>query len=40
LIVQLENSDEAPVRLILGVDAEQRMQQAQAARASEAILPS
>lgn len=29
-------SDEVPVRLILGVDAEKRMQQAEAARAAEA----
>jgi len=36
LIVQLANSDEVPVRLILGVDAEKRVQQAEAARASEA----
>jgi len=36
LIVQLANSDEAPVRLILGVDAETRVQRAEAARASEA----
>jgi NAD(P)-dependent dehydrogenase (short-subunit alcohol dehydrogenase family) len=36
VIVQLANSDEVPVRLILGVDAEQRVQQAEAARASEA----
>jgi hypothetical protein len=36
LIVQLANSDEVPVRLILGVDAEQRVQRAEAARASEA----
>jgi hypothetical protein len=34
VIVQLANSDEVPVRLILGVDAEKRMQQAQAARAA------
>jgi hypothetical protein len=34
--VQLANSDEVPVRLILGVDVEKRVQQAQAARASEA----
>jgi NAD(P)-dependent dehydrogenase (short-subunit alcohol dehydrogenase family) len=36
LIVQLANSDEVPVRLILGVDAEKRVQQAEAARTSEA----
>jgi NAD(P)-dependent dehydrogenase (short-subunit alcohol dehydrogenase family) len=36
VIVQLENSNEVPVRLILGVDAEKRVQQAEAARASEA----
>jgi NAD(P)-dependent dehydrogenase (short-subunit alcohol dehydrogenase family) len=36
VIVQLANSDEVPVRLILGVDAEKRVQQAEAARASEA----
>jgi hypothetical protein len=35
-IVQLANSDEVPVRPILGVDAEKRVQQAEAARASEA----
>ena len=35
-ILQLANSDEVPVRLILGVDAEKRVQQAEAARASEA----
>ena len=34
--MQLANSDEVPVRLILGVDAEKRVQQAEAARASEA----
>jgi hypothetical protein len=34
--VQLANSDEVPVRLILGVDAEKRVQRAEAARASEA----
>jgi uncharacterized damage-inducible protein DinB len=32
----LANSDEVPMRLILGVDAEKRVQQAEAARASEA----
>ncbi len=36
VIVQLANSDEVPVRLILGVDSEKRVQQAEAARASEA----
>jgi NAD(P)-dependent dehydrogenase (short-subunit alcohol dehydrogenase family) len=36
VILQLANSDEVPVRLILGVDAEQRVHQAEAARASEA----
>jgi len=36
VIVKLANSDEVPVRLILGVDAEKRVQQAEAARASEA----
>jgi NAD(P)-dependent dehydrogenase (short-subunit alcohol dehydrogenase family) len=36
LIVQLTNSDEVPVRLILGVDAAKRVQQAEAARANEA----
>jgi NAD(P)-dependent dehydrogenase (short-subunit alcohol dehydrogenase family) len=36
VIVELANSDEVPVRLILGVDAEKRVQQAEAARASEA----
>jgi NAD(P)-dependent dehydrogenase (short-subunit alcohol dehydrogenase family) len=36
VIVQLANSDEVPFRLILGVDAEKRVQQAEAARASEA----
>jgi len=35
-IVQLANSDDVPVRLILGADAEKRVQQAEAARASEA----
>src|ERR1700745_3478957 len=35
-ILQLANSDEVPVRLILGVDAEKRVQQAEAARAAEA----
>jgi NAD(P)-dependent dehydrogenase (short-subunit alcohol dehydrogenase family) len=36
LIVQLANCDEVPLRLILGVDAEKRVQQAEARRASEA----
>ena len=36
MIVQLANSDEVPVRLILGVDAEKWVQGAEAARASEA----
>jgi len=36
VILKLANSDAVPVRLILGVDAEQRVQQAEAARASEA----
>ena len=36
VVVQLANSEEVPVRLILGVDAEKRVQQAEAARASEA----
>jgi NAD(P)-dependent dehydrogenase (short-subunit alcohol dehydrogenase family) len=36
VILQLANSDEVPLRLILGVDAEKRVQQAEAARASEA----
>jgi NAD(P)-dependent dehydrogenase (short-subunit alcohol dehydrogenase family) len=36
VIVELANSDAVPVRLILGVDAEKRVQQAEAARASEA----
>jgi NAD(P)-dependent dehydrogenase (short-subunit alcohol dehydrogenase family) len=36
VILQLANSDEVPVRLILGVDAGKRVQQAEAARASEA----
>jgi hypothetical protein len=31
-----QNSEEVPVRLILGVDAEKRVQRAEAARASEA----
>jgi NAD(P)-dependent dehydrogenase (short-subunit alcohol dehydrogenase family) len=36
VIVQLANSDEVPMRLILGVDAEKRVRQAEAGRASEA----
>jgi NAD(P)-dependent dehydrogenase (short-subunit alcohol dehydrogenase family) len=36
VIMQLATSDEVPVRLILGVDAEKRVQQAEAARAAEA----
>jgi NAD(P)-dependent dehydrogenase (short-subunit alcohol dehydrogenase family) len=36
VIVQLANSDDVPVRLILGVDAEERVKRAEAARASEA----
>jgi NAD(P)-dependent dehydrogenase (short-subunit alcohol dehydrogenase family) len=36
LIVRLANSEDVPVRLILGVDAEKRVQRAEAARASEA----
>src|SRR6202035_2712953 len=36
VILQLADSDEVPMRLILGVDAEKRVQQAEAARASEA----
>jgi NAD(P)-dependent dehydrogenase (short-subunit alcohol dehydrogenase family) len=36
VIVKLANSEEVPVRLILGVDAEKRVLQAEAARASEA----
>jgi NAD(P)-dependent dehydrogenase (short-subunit alcohol dehydrogenase family) len=36
LILQLANSDQVPVRLILGVDAEKRVQRAEAARAAEA----
>jgi NAD(P)-dependent dehydrogenase (short-subunit alcohol dehydrogenase family) len=36
VIVRLTNSDEVPVRLILGADAAKRVQQAEAARASEA----
>src|SRR6202167_635554 len=36
VIVQLANSDDVPLRLILGVDAEKRVKQAEAARAAEA----
>jgi NAD(P)-dependent dehydrogenase (short-subunit alcohol dehydrogenase family) len=36
VIVQLANSDEVPLRLILGVEAEKRVHQVEAARASEA----
>jgi NAD(P)-dependent dehydrogenase (short-subunit alcohol dehydrogenase family) len=36
VVVQLANSDEVPSRLILGVDAEKRVQQAEAKRATEA----
>src|SRR6202048_824298 len=36
VILQLANSHEVPVRLILGADAERRVQQAEAARAREA----
>jgi NAD(P)-dependent dehydrogenase (short-subunit alcohol dehydrogenase family) len=36
VILQLANRDDVPLRLILGVDAEKRVQQAEAARASEA----
>src|SRR6202789_873521 len=36
VILQLTNSDEVPLRLILGVDAEQRVQRAEAARSTEA----
>jgi len=36
VIVQLANSEEVPSRLILGADAEKRVQQAESARASEA----
>jgi hypothetical protein len=34
--VHLAKSDEVPVRLILGVDAEKRVQQAESARSREA----
>jgi NAD(P)-dependent dehydrogenase (short-subunit alcohol dehydrogenase family) len=36
VMVQLANSDEVPLRLVLGVDAEKRVHQVEAARASEA----
>jgi NAD(P)-dependent dehydrogenase (short-subunit alcohol dehydrogenase family) len=36
VMVQLANSDEVPLRLVLGVDAERRVHQVEAARASEA----
>jgi NAD(P)-dependent dehydrogenase (short-subunit alcohol dehydrogenase family) len=36
VVVELANSDDVPVRLILGADAEMRVQQAEAARTSEA----
>jgi hypothetical protein len=36
VIVQLANSDEVPVRFILGVDAEKRVRQVEVARAREA----
>src|ERR1700741_5471144 len=36
VIVQLANSHEVPIRLILGVDAEKRVRQAEAARAAQA----
>jgi NAD(P)-dependent dehydrogenase (short-subunit alcohol dehydrogenase family) len=36
VILQLANSDDVPMRLILGVDAAKRVQQAEAARATEA----
>jgi NAD(P)-dependent dehydrogenase (short-subunit alcohol dehydrogenase family) len=36
LIVKLANTEDVPRRLILGVDAEKRVQQAEAARAAEA----
>lgn len=37
VIVQLAKSDEVPVRLVLGVDAEKRVQWVEAARAEEAV---
>jgi NAD(P)-dependent dehydrogenase (short-subunit alcohol dehydrogenase family) len=36
VVLKLANSDDVPVRLILGVDAEKRVRQAEAARAAEA----
>jgi NAD(P)-dependent dehydrogenase (short-subunit alcohol dehydrogenase family) len=36
VVAQLANNEDVPVRLILGVDAEKRVQRAEAARASEA----
>ena len=36
VILKLANSDQVPTRLILGVDADTRVQRAEAARASEA----
>jgi NAD(P)-dependent dehydrogenase (short-subunit alcohol dehydrogenase family) len=36
VVLQLANSEEVPLRLMLGVDAEKRVQQAEAARAAEA----
>jgi len=36
VVLQLANSDEVPIRLVLGVDAEKRVQRAEAVRASEA----
>ena len=36
VILQLASSDEVPIRLILGVDAEKRVQNAEATRAQEA----
>src|SRR5271163_2141345 len=36
VVMQLSNMDEVPLRLILGVDAEKRVHNAEAARASEA----
>jgi NAD(P)-dependent dehydrogenase (short-subunit alcohol dehydrogenase family) len=36
VVLQLASSDEVPLRLILGIDAEKRVQQAEGARASEA----
>ena len=36
LLVRLANSEDIPLRLILGIDAEKRVQQAEAARAAEA----